>query len=99
MTLKAPFDSIDRTLSPPQVTALLDKLCVELGFCLPREDYERLEQSPPADIDSFTKAVFLAEGLDPETERLNLYRQVRATVAEAFKKALTEADGNAPGWR
>ena len=33
---------------PVQVEKLLDRLCVDLGFCLPPEDYIRLAGNPPS---------------------------------------------------
>jgi hypothetical protein len=71
---------------------LLNDLCVELGFCLPPEDVERLASAPPADVVTFTDAVFSAEGLPPETADRHLYRQVRDLVAAAFR----ETDGGSP---
>lgn len=63
---------------------LLDKLCTELGFCLPPEQYARLAASPPASVRAFTDAVFLAEGLDPQLADKPLWRQVRDRVIEHF---------------
>ena len=47
------------------VDHLLYELCVDLGFCLPPEVRESMRTSPPDGVDSFTDAVFVAEGLDP----------------------------------
>lgn len=74
------------TLSSAEVTSLLSKLCIELGFCLPPEEDAKLVESPPDTIDAFTDAVFLAEGLQPEYAERHLYKQVRAKIAEAFQK-------------
>jgi hypothetical protein len=65
---------------------LLVSLCEELGFCLPREDEERLAAEPPATVDAFARAVFEAEGVDPDLDK-KLYAQVRAMVAAAFERA------------
>ena len=73
-------------LTPPEVEKLLRDLCVRLGFCLPPDEQQRLETSPPADVRSFTDAVFVAEGLDPETASRNLYRQVGDLVTDAFRR-------------
>ncbi len=73
-------------LTSPQAAALLDELCVKLGFCLPPADRRRLEGEPPADVDAFTDAVFAAEGLDPHG-RPDLRRQVVACVATHFSHA------------
>jgi hypothetical protein len=63
---------------------VLSKLCIKLGFCLPPPDIERMAVSPPIDIDEFSQAVFVAEGLDPVTSDKHLFNQVRELVAEAF---------------
>jgi hypothetical protein len=67
--------------SKDRVKRLLSKLCVELGFCLSPDDNRRLIENPPADPDSFTDAVFRAEGMDPRLHR-QLYRYVCDIVAE-----------------
>jgi hypothetical protein len=72
-------------LSPHEVHALLSKLCVNLGFCLDGEAQTALTTCPPADVKSFTDAVFVAEGLEPTQADRHLYRQVKAVVAEAFR--------------
>src|SRR5512142_3427096 len=47
----------------PGVRQLLDELCIKLGFCLPPDENRRLIESPPRDVDAFTDAVFVAEGM------------------------------------
>jgi len=75
-------------MSPPQAEALLAELCVVLGFCLPPDEQVRLRESPPTDVDAFTDAVIRAEGLDPHVDiPRHLRRDVRARVAEHFRKA------------
>ncbi len=78
-------------LSDRHTRQLLNDLCVELGFCLPRADVERLAAAPPTDVLAFTDAVFSAEGLSPQTADRHLYRQVRDMVAAAFRRS--DADG------
>jgi len=56
-------------MTPQQVFGLLNELCIQLGFCLPAEAYERLSHNPPGDADLFTYVVFSAEGLDPDADR------------------------------
>lgn len=68
---------------PPNVASLLHELCVDLGFCLPPEARVRLQGAPPRDVDAFTDAVFVAEGLDPRLDT-RLRRQVRERVARHF---------------
>ncbi|MFE9575411.1 hypothetical protein ACFYO1_03425 [Nocardia sp. NPDC006044] len=67
------------------VATLLDNLCAELGFCLPPEEQSRLRVSPPADIDAFTDAVFVAEGMDPHGDK-RLRELVRQKVLHAFQQ-------------
>jgi hypothetical protein len=75
------------TLKPVDVETLLETLCVELGFCLPPDSYDQLVESPPGDIQTFTDAVFAAEGMNPRTARRQLYMQVRNRVAATFAMA------------
>ena len=70
---------------------LLDRLCTELGFCLPPAERARLVASPPTTVEDFTKAVFIAEGLDPELADKHLYRQVRDRIVDHLKRG--EANG------
>ena len=79
-------------MKPIEVRALLDKLCVELGFCLPPLAKHQLEQAPPDDASEFARAVFTAEGLDPESADLHLFRQVRRYIAEAMSRSTVEAE-------
>ena len=79
-------------LTERQAESLLFKLCVDLGFCLPPGAQGRLINNPPADVGLFVDAVFVAEGLDPNTADQHLYRQVRAMVAEAFRKSEGECE-------
>ena len=60
------------------VQRLLNELCIKLGFCLPPEACRRLEVSPPEGVDSFTDAVFDAEGMGDmsHTELRGLVREV-----------------------
>ena len=74
-------------LTATEVNYLLTTLCVELGFCLPPNDIARLQATPPADVDSFTEAVFIAEGYDLRLADRNLWRQVHEVVSAAFARA------------
>ncbi len=84
---------LPETMSPLQIQRLLDQLCGRLGFCLPPEDQLRLRENPPEDARSFNDAVFVAEGLDPETADRHLYRLVRDLVARAFWLAGEDLSG------
>lgn len=68
-----------------KIERLLDKLCVDLGLCLPPEEIVRLSASPPQTVKAFTDAVFAAEGLDPDLVDRHLWRQVRDQVTEYFR--------------
>ena len=78
-------------LTASEIDNLLTKLCVELGFCLPPSALLRLQNSPPADIDSFTDALFTAEGLDPQFVSRRLRAEVREMVRAEFARASVQA--------
>ena len=80
------------SLTPREADILLDDLCIRLGFCLPPLDRTQLRDCPPPDPRSFTDAVFRAEGLDPSTADLHLYRQVKARITRAFFEAVGDRD-------
>jgi hypothetical protein len=63
---------------------LLDKLCVDLGFCLPRHEQERLLALTFEDADALTRAVLAAEGLDPEHCDRRLYSMVFEMVRRYY---------------
>lgn len=67
-----------------QIQALLDQLCVDLGFCLPPDAQEELCESPGTDVDAFTDRVIVAEGLDPIYLDGHLRRQIRERVARVL---------------
>lgn len=68
-----------------EVQQLLYELCVDLGFCLPPQEQQRLREAPPADADDFTDAVFEAEGMDPGRHE-QLRRQVRERVDRHMRR-------------
>ncbi|MGW4026135.1 hypothetical protein [Streptomyces sp. NPDC005009] len=61
------------------IRELLHELCVDLGFCLPPHEQQRLQEAPPADADGFADAVFAAEGMDPGRHP-QLWHQVRERI-------------------
>ena len=72
------------------VRGLLTELCVDLGFCLPPEEGKQLEAAPPTNVDGFTDAVWIAEGMEPVSTDPRLQRlreQVRERVARAFAES------------
>jgi hypothetical protein len=74
-------------LSEKEAIALLSRLCIDLGFCVPPVDAARLNAIAPKDPRGFTDAVFLSEGLDPQTADRHLYRRVLSVVADAFRRS------------
>ena len=80
---------IQARLESDEVCAVLDRLCLKYGVCLPPSDIDRLAQSPPMDIDEFTEAALVAEGYgfnksDP------LCQAAREVVAQAFMDHLSK---------
>ena len=73
-------------MTPARVDRLLYELCTKLGFCLPPQEHMRLRDQPPLEVDEFTDAVFVAEGLRPDGD-LHLWREVRNRVREHFRAA------------
>ena len=67
-----------------RIRRLLDQLCVELGFCLPPLEIERLCNNPPHGVVEFAEAVWVAEGFELPPDKSGLFRQVRDRVAAAF---------------
>ncbi len=80
-------------MNPTEVRQLLDDLCVHLGFCLPPLAKSQLEEMPPDDPDAFARAVFTAEGLNPDWVDRHLFRQVRNRIAEAMRRSAIKAEG------
>jgi hypothetical protein len=44
-------------------------------------------EGPPSEVGEFTNAVFVAEGLDPDTADRHMYREVRAMIDDAFRES------------
>jgi hypothetical protein len=79
-------------LNAEEVESLLSKL-VEYGFFLQPEEEDRLRENPPSDVDAFTDAIFLAEGINPQHENRRVYRMVRDIVREAFENHYDAYEG------
>jgi hypothetical protein len=47
---------------------------------------------PPDDADEFARAVFTAEGLNPDSADRHLFRQARNRIAEAMRRSTMEAE-------
>jgi hypothetical protein len=78
-------DALRCPLDAKQVHWLLHDLCVVLGYCLPAHERDRILAAPPGDVDSFTDAVMMAEGLNPQEEK-KPRRGVRDMVARHFAR-------------
>jgi hypothetical protein len=63
---------------------LLAALCERLGLRLPPEARRMLLDDPPQDAESFTAAVFAAEGLEHPPSHRTLYRDALAIAERAF---------------
>jgi hypothetical protein len=71
---------------PTKIKWVLDDLCSRLGFCLPHDERARIEQNPPRDIEAFTDAIFVAEGMDPhDKSNRGLRQQVRKLIVKHLK--------------
>jgi hypothetical protein len=70
---------------------LLDELCVELGFCLPPKEMQRMISSQSCEADQFTQEVFRAENMNPNEHR-HLMRQVRRKFTDRFGKQVNLLD-------
>lgn len=68
--------------------ALLDELCVVLGFCLPPDAISEIRSNPPVGVDDFTDAVIRAEGMDPILINSGLRRRMREIVSDRAGRIL-----------
>lgn len=75
------------------ISALLDRLCVEFGFCLPPEDARKLVADPPIDPKEFLDEVIRREGLDPGSYDRHFYRQMLGVVRERFQDLVAFEEG------
>jgi hypothetical protein len=83
--LKRSHEPSDAISMKSGIELLLDNLCVELGFCLPPNEYARLASCPPTSTEAFTNAVFVAERLDPLSAKKELWRAVHSRVTKCFE--------------
>jgi hypothetical protein len=61
---------------------LLRKLCVDLGFCLPPQEQQRLLNLTFNDADVLTREVLISEGVDPQY----CDRQLYSTILERVQR-------------
>jgi hypothetical protein len=88
------MDARSTALDQAEVETLLSDLCVRYGFCLPSDEHDRLLANPPQEVGAFVDAVFIAEGLNPETADKGTYRAVRDRVAASFARCAKKAELN-----
>jgi hypothetical protein len=70
------------------VTELLDDVCAS-GFCLSPAERAHLEADPPRNVDAFTAAILISEGLDPTLVHKDVRLVVRARVAQHVVTAVS----------
>src|SRR4051812_2387632 len=86
------MSSSPSVLDRSEVETLLADLCVGYGFCLPSQEHDKLLANPPQEVSAFVDAVFIAEGLNPETASRSAYRAVRDRVAASFARSVEKAE-------
>ena len=74
-----------------EIQALLDKLELDLGVCLPTDMIQELLSKSCISADEFTKTVLLGEGINPETE-LNYYRTIKKRFTVLYGNEIQESD-------
>ncbi len=65
---------------------VLGRVCLELGYCLLGDTYDRLLNDPPSTILEFVDAIISGEGLNPETTPNRQKRRMRDMIIEAIEK-------------
>jgi hypothetical protein len=66
-----------------EVKGLLDRLCVESGYCLPPEKVKYIIERDELEADQFAYLVLSAEGLNPDNE-ITQRRKIRNLFIEKF---------------
>lgn len=84
--------SVRASLTRAEAAHLLERLCIELGFCLAPEPSERLMSAPPGSASEFTEAVYREEGLDPVMGDSALYRRTFGLVSAVFAASAKRSD-------
>jgi hypothetical protein len=70
-----------------EANGLLERLCTVYGFCLSPLWRARLATCPPQSPQKYAETVFLAEGLDPKTVDVALYKSVLNEIHAAFNRS------------
>lgn len=66
-----------------ELKSLLDKLCIEWGFCIPPLEAELIANLPHVDADDFARRILVAEGMNPEYE-IQWRRKIRNKFIQTF---------------
>jgi len=66
-----------------ELKKLLNKICTELGFCLPPIEIERIINQKNITAEQFSFLVLKAEGMNPESE-LEWQRKIKNKFIEVF---------------
>jgi hypothetical protein len=74
-----------------ELDALLTKLCIEWGFCIPPADFRRIATSRRLSADEFADEVLRAEGFDPEYE-LHWFRKIKRRFIDQFGECISADD-------
>ena len=84
---------VDKNLPPleREFHYLLHDLCVDLGFCIPPEDWERITRVKRINAEDFAVEVVRADGLNPEYEQ-KWVKKIAERFLEHFGK--NEVFGN-----
>jgi len=64
---------------------LLHWLCSKMGFCDLGSVRAALVDTPPDTPLEFARAVYIAEGLDPDVADVHLFRQVLGKVTDVYR--------------
>ena len=71
------------TLSDAELSSLLQRLCVEQGFC--SVQYERIAALFPCDVEVLTEAIIESDFAKPEYMSRDLKRQVRTCIDDYLR--------------
>ncbi len=74
-----------------QVRRLLNELCVDWGFCIPRTDIDRIARSKHLEAGEFAAEVLRAEGMVPENEA-NWLRRIKQRFTRRFGSSVSVGD-------
>ena len=58
------------------LNVLMDRVCVDLGFCLPHSEIARIDSGPNLSPQDLADEIFRSEGLDPLVAETQLWRDV-----------------------